>query len=149
MIEGILRETDINAVPYDMNVQYKVTSLYDGQIFGSLLGNRIVFHLKDANGESVCSDDEWIKPGQYTYWFETGDKKTNVTILTIKTPEYPSVKIGKTDFVSEGNKWISFTPDESGFYCIKVENSTAGTWVGDLYYIGNNGDMEKQDIFSS
>lgn len=84
-------------------------------------------------------DTEWVKPGQYTYWFESGAVKSNKVTLTIQAPSYPTVKLGKTNTVSEGNKWVSFTPEETGYYSVEVENSAVGTYLSNLYYMDSAG----------
>ena len=144
LIEGTLTGKDINGESYTMNPQYSV-SFRDGATFNDKWGNTVTLCLKNSNGESVIpksdneDDTEWVKPGQYTYWFESGAAKSNKVTLTIKAPSYPTVKLGKTNIVSEGNKWVSFTPEETGYYSVEVENSAVGTYLSNLYYMDSAG----------
>ena len=144
LIEGTLTGKDINGESYTMNPQYSVL-FRDGATFNDKWGNTVTLCLKNSNGESVLpnsdneDDTEWVKPGHYTYWFESGAVKSNKVTLTIKAPSYPTVKLGKTNIVSEGNKWVSFTPEETGYYSVEVENSAVGTWLSNLYYMDSAG----------
>lgn len=144
LIEGTLTGKDINGESYTMNLQDNVL-FRDGATFNDKWGNTVTLCLKNSNGESVLpnSDNEdymeWVKPGHYTYWFESGAVKSNKVTLTIQAPSYPTVKLGKTNIVSEGNKWVSFTPEETGYYSVEVENSAVGTWLSNLYYMDSAG----------
>ena len=148
-IEGTLTATDENGVKYDKEI--KLTNLkQDGKVVIRWMGNQITFRLKYANGDSVVSNfDEvqmWVFPGQYTYWFETGDLKTKPENLTVKIPSYPSMKLGKNDNCTvDGHAIVSFTPEETDHYYYKVENSSFGTEIGAVYYMGIYGQRQYVD----
>lgn len=147
LLDGKLKGSATDGETYEMPY-LDIVAFRDGYEFNDVWGKVITFHVIDANGERVVPEranvdelnaDEWVKPGQYTYWFEYNQIKTNPVTITIEAPSYPTVKLGKTDFVSEGTKWVSFTPEETGYYQYKVENSKTNTYLGYAYYMASNG----------
>ena len=118
----------------------------DGETGYDSEGNQLTFHLKDLNGKGVKVDDEWIKPGTYTYWFEAEDNvKTTPTTVVIKAPQYPNVRMGSAQIeISRDGSRFSFVPEETGFYSLTVEKTDKNSKLvvglyDNLYYMEESG----------
>lgn len=118
----------------------------DGETGYDSEGNQLTFHLKDLNGKGVKVDDEWIKPGTYTYWFEAEDNvKTTPTTVVIKAPQYPNVRMGSAQIeISRDGSRFSFVPEETGFYSLTAENADKNSKLDvglydELYYMEESG----------
>lgn len=118
----------------------------DGETGYDSEGNQLTFHLKDLNGKGVKVDDEWIKPGTYTYWFEAEDNvKTTPTTVVIKAPQYPNVRMGSAQIeISRDGSRFSFVPEETGFYSLTAEKTDKNSKLvvglyDNLYYMEESG----------
>ena len=142
---GELTETDAEGkqFPTMMTVFNRFS---DGETGYDSEGNQLTFHLKDLNGKGVKVDDEWIKPGTYTYWFEAeGNVKTTPTTVVIKAPQYPNVRMGSAQIeISRDGSGFSFVPEETGFYSLTAENADKNSKLDvglydELYYMEESG----------
>ena len=118
----------------------------DGETGYDCEGNKLTFYLKDLNGKGVKVDDEWIKPGTYTYWFEAEDNvKTAPTTVVIKAPQYPDVRMGSAQIeISRDGSIFSFVPEETGFYSLTAEKTDKNSKLdvglyNELYYMEESG----------
>ena len=125
----------------------------DGETGYDSEGNQLTFHLKDLNGKGVKVDDEWIKPGTYTYWFEAEDNvKTTPTTVVIKAPQYPNVRMGSAQIeISRDGSRFSFVPEETGFYSLTAEKTDKNSKLvvglyDNLYYMEESGKKTVEHI---